>query len=190
MDISGFYLSDDSTDLTQWQFPTGTSIGANDYLIIWADDDAGQTGLHANFKLSAGGENVYLSDTAGNVLGAVNYTTQVTDTTYGRFPNGTGNFRTLPPTFNAENMTSIVSVSFIGDNLVALRAFPNPVRTNLQLEITEDINQERLVQVYDIHGRIIYQNNMVDQLSIETQNWTTGLYLVRVEGTTIKVIVE
>ena len=49
--LNGYFLSDESGDLTQWAFPD-TSIGSNEYLIVWADDDEGQPGLHANFKLS------------------------------------------------------------------------------------------------------------------------------------------
>jgi len=52
-DISGYFLSDDPADLTIFQFPSGISIAANDYLIVWADDDLTQAGLHTDFKLSA-----------------------------------------------------------------------------------------------------------------------------------------
>ncbi len=36
--LNGYYLTDNENDLTKWIFPD-TSIGANDYLIIWADND-------------------------------------------------------------------------------------------------------------------------------------------------------
>ncbi|MGI9243086.1 MAG: FG-GAP-like repeat-containing protein, partial [Verrucomicrobiales bacterium] len=41
-------------------FPDGMVLGAGDYLIIWADNDLDQGPLHAPFRLSAGGEAVYL----------------------------------------------------------------------------------------------------------------------------------
>ena len=107
IDLGGYYLSDDSTDITQWQFPAGTVIGANDYLIVWADNDENQTGLHTNFKLSASGEDVILSDTSGMIIDQISFTTQVTDSTYGRYPNGTGDFEMMFPTYNDENVQSV-----------------------------------------------------------------------------------
>ncbi|WP_396189393.1 CotH kinase family protein, partial [Flavobacterium sp.] len=46
IDLSGFYLSDDSTNAAKWQFPAGTIIGANGYLILWADEDILDGPLH------------------------------------------------------------------------------------------------------------------------------------------------
>ncbi len=111
VDLGGYFLSDDSTDVTQWQFPAGTVIGANDYLIVWADNDENQTGLHTNFKLSASGEAVILSDTSGTIIDQISFATQVTDSTFGRYPNGTGDFEMMFPTYNAENIQSIQIVT-------------------------------------------------------------------------------
>jgi len=44
----------------KWAFPAGTSIPAGDYLIVWADKDDTQAGLHADFKLSAAAESIFL----------------------------------------------------------------------------------------------------------------------------------
>jgi len=59
VDLSGYYLSDDSDELTKWSFPAGTTIDAHATLLVFASDkgDTGPAGeLHANFALSAGGE--------------------------------------------------------------------------------------------------------------------------------------
>ena len=71
IDLGGMYLSDKTKTPLKWQFPAGTTIAAGGYLLIWADDDEGDSpGLHTNFKLSAGGESVVLSDidARGNVV--------------------------------------------------------------------------------------------------------------------------
>lgn len=39
MNLDGYYLSDDQAEPQKWQFPDGTIIPANGYLIVWADDD-------------------------------------------------------------------------------------------------------------------------------------------------------
>ena len=96
IDLSGMYLSDDREEPGQWQFPVGTSIGAAGYLLVWADKDTEDSpGLHADFKLSAGGESVVLSDTDDNgnvVIDAVDFPALARDESYARVPAGTGPF--------------------------------------------------------------------------------------------------
>ncbi|MDE0316728.1 MAG: lamin tail domain-containing protein [Candidatus Poribacteria bacterium] len=109
--LTGLYLSDKEDNPTKWAFPENTVIPANGYLIVWLDedhDDENATeGLHANFKLSKGGETVMLVDTdaRGNqVLDSVTFGEQETDVAYGRLPNGTGDFQVVAATPKAENL--------------------------------------------------------------------------------------
>src|SRR5687767_4034313 len=58
-DLSGWYLTDDPADLTQWAFPAGTTLGPGQYLIVFATEKVpvpGSTELHADFKLEKSGE--------------------------------------------------------------------------------------------------------------------------------------
>ncbi|PLW92544.1 MAG: hypothetical protein C0592_10260 [Marinilabiliales bacterium] len=96
--LNGYYLSDDMGDPYKYQFPD-TSIAANGYLIIWTDNDTLQSGLHTGFKLSAAGEVVVLSDASKNTVDMVSFSVQTTDISHGRYPNGTGPFMDMPPTF-------------------------------------------------------------------------------------------
>ncbi len=64
IDLSGYTLSDDVEEPAKWTFPSGTTLGAGEYLLIWADSDEDQAGLHTNFKLNAGGESVLVSEPA------------------------------------------------------------------------------------------------------------------------------
>jgi len=88
VDLTGHYLSDESGNMRKWPFPTGTKIPAHGYLVVWADEDGtATTGLHASFKLSASGEQIYLTDTDSNlnaVLDYVSFDKQTTDISYGR----------------------------------------------------------------------------------------------------------
>lgn len=110
VNLSGMYLSDKENNPTKWQFPVGTMIQANGYLIVWLDEDHNDEdateGLHANFKLSKGGETVMLvgPDNEGNmVLDSVTFGDQETDVSYGRLPNGTGDFQVVVATPGSEN---------------------------------------------------------------------------------------
>jgi hypothetical protein len=100
--LNGYHLTDESNDPTQWTFPD-TTIPSHGYMIVWADEDENQHGLHANFKISASGEALYLTDTLGLVTDSILFGVQTTDVSYGRYPNGTGSFRTMYPTFSAAN---------------------------------------------------------------------------------------
>ena len=106
INLSGFGLSDDTAILNKWVFPNVT-IGAGQYLLIWASDKNRTTPgnpLHTNYKISSSGESITLSNSSGDVLDVVPATIIPTDISYGRSPNGTGNFvffQTITPA--AEN---------------------------------------------------------------------------------------
>jgi hypothetical protein len=101
--LSGYYLSDDKKVPGKWEFPQGTSIAANGYLIIWADGDTTQTGLHANFKLSSTGEDVILSNPEKTKLDKISYPVQPLELSYSRVPDGKGEFKWRTPTYNKTN---------------------------------------------------------------------------------------
>lgn len=103
IDISGYYLTDNENNLAKWQFPQGTIINANDYLIVWADEDQSQGKLHTNFKFSATGEQVILLNAAGELISKVAFGPQNIDVSFARIPNGTGAFSAQFPTFGINN---------------------------------------------------------------------------------------
>lgn len=117
--LGGMHLTDDYSNPVKWQFPAGTEISPHGFLIVWADDDVGQEGLHANFKLSAGGERIMFSNAESAVLDSVSFGVQTTNLTMARIPNGTGPFFQGTPTFNAPNELvagDVVINEFAADN--------------------------------------------------------------------------
>ena len=106
--LTGMYLSDKEDEPTKWAFPENTEIPANGYLVVWLDEDVEDPeGLHADFKLSKGGEAVLLVDTDANgntVLDSITFQEQETDVAFGRLPDGTGDFQMVQATPGAPNM--------------------------------------------------------------------------------------
>ena len=105
IDLSGYYLTDDKKELSKWRFPQSTNIEAKGYLIIWADNDTTQAGLHANFKLSSSGEEAILLKPDNTIIDKISFSAQTLELSYSRVPNGTGEFKWKTPTFNKSNDT-------------------------------------------------------------------------------------
>ncbi|MCZ6634538.1 MAG: CotH kinase family protein [bacterium] len=129
VDLSGMYLTDREDLLLKWIIPEGTILAPGAYLIVWADEDGSASpGLHANFKLSAGGETLMLvdSDERGNLLlDSVSFSAQETNISLGRYPNGMGEFQVMPvATPRSENtMTRQSNSDFDGDGVVGFTDF-------------------------------------------------------------------
>ena len=92
-DIGGMYLTDDLLQPAKWQIPTGnanqTTISPHGYLVIWADRGVTDPGLHANFSLNAGGEDLALFDKDGvTLVDSITFDQQTSNVSYGRFPDG------------------------------------------------------------------------------------------------------
>lgn len=99
VDLGGMYLTDNLANLTKWPIPAGVSIAPGQYLLFWADEEPEQGPTHANFKLSAGGEEIGLVARNGSTrLDSLDFGPQYTDVSYGRYPDGTGpwNFMGVP----------------------------------------------------------------------------------------------
>lgn len=87
VDLTGYILSDSSAD---WKFPKGT-VPAKGHLIVWASDKnkiAKDGQLHANFKISASGENITLKRPDGTIIDSVDIVALDDDQSYGRKYDG------------------------------------------------------------------------------------------------------
>lgn len=103
VDLSGYFLTDEDIRLDRWAFPQGTTIGPRQTLIVWLDDEEELGGMHANFKLSADGEWVYLVTPQMQFADAVRFEDAPEDQSYYRSPNGTGDLRWGTPSFDSNN---------------------------------------------------------------------------------------
>jgi len=121
IDVGGLYLTDDAEGATKWQIPTDepalTTIPSDGYLLIWADNDPAAPGLHANFKLDAGGEQLALIDRDGNTqLDQVAFDEQNVDISYGRDPNAPDQWRyfgvSTPGSANIAGYLGLVAAPF------------------------------------------------------------------------------
>lgn len=138
INMTGFTISDKIDNPSKFTFAEGTVIPANGYLIVWADEDKSQGPLHANFKLSADGEGVFLYDNNQYLLDSVTFGIQVQDKSVARIPNGTGNWLMGNHTFNKNNETSTSVME--NETASGIRLYPNPASGILNIENKSAIN--------------------------------------------------
>lgn len=176
IDLAGFYLSDDPLDLMAWAFPAGTSIPANGYLLIWADNDVNQVGLHANFKLSAGGDYVYLSH-GFNLHDQIAFGPQIANISFARCPDAGLDFATIIPTPLANNNCNI-GVQEI--EALQVQVYPNPFQDVLHIESNEEQVQ---ISVRNLNGQVLqYLQLIAGKHQLDASAWASGLYLIEIQS--------
>lgn len=187
IDLSGYYLSDDASNLTKWTFPNGTIINGNDYLIIWADKDTLQAGLHANFKLSASGESLHLSDASISLLDESTFGIQTTDITWARFPNGVGSFTYMNPTFSSENLHPVSVEEIVLADDEELIIYPNPGKNYVNINSTD----KGSFIIYNMLGEVMFSDYKKEgNHLIDISQWGAGIYIVKTDKLTRKFIVN
>ncbi len=106
VNLMGMYLSDDLADPSKWQLPDIT-LEPGAFMIVWADEDIEDEGLHADFKLSASGESVGLFNTDQTILDTLTFEAQSENISFGRYPDGSDNWQfftsSSPGKSNTEN---------------------------------------------------------------------------------------
>jgi len=163
--LKNLFLSDDPTVLTKWTIPD-TTITAKGYLIIWGDNNISQTGLHTNFTLPENNGQLILSNGSSPSIDSVSYGLQLAEKTYGRYPNGYGDFVYMLPTFARNNFIGTTPLS---DFLL----FPNPASTSIYIEM---LNPENFVtyQIFNSKGQKVISGNF----NFESSPFSSGLYSI------------
>lgn len=109
VDLTGCALTDDPDTAGAWSFPTGTTIPARGFLLVWADRQPDQTTpdgeLHANFRLNQAGDAILLLAPDGRTkVDEVRFGPQRANLSEGRWPDGANAiFALSAPTPEAPN---------------------------------------------------------------------------------------
>ena len=200
--LTGKYLTDKKDYLVKWKFnEPNLFIAPNEYLLVWCDEDSGQTGFHTNFKLNAGGEFIALVETDGiSIIDSLSFGSQTTDISFGRYPDGANDWVFMSPTPGAtNNIVSVDDEEFIPTEF-SLSAFPNPFNpiTTIRYSIpniTQSEGEGSRVQltIYDILGNEI--KTLVNEVkpfgSYDVvwngknkfeNNVSSGIYFVRIQA--------
>ncbi|MEM7533862.1 MAG: lamin tail domain-containing protein [Chloroflexota bacterium] len=133
VNLEGWFLTDDASNLTKWQFPSVT-IGGHGYLVVFASDkDRAEAGsqLHTSFKLSSGGDYLALVQPDGETIAnefAPTYPEQYGNVSFGLDPNGSQVYFS-PATPNAANGTGVQLYQLAPPTATVQRGFYNAAQT-------------------------------------------------------------
>ena len=191
VNIEGLFLTDNADNLTKWVIPDGTEIQPQSFLLFWCDEDQEQGEFHTNFKLSSGGEFTALVSGNGiTVIDSLSFGFQTTDTAYGRYPDGSGNWQFMNPTPGITNTEElrINDNKVIPDQYTLYQNYPNPFNPITSISFSMPISANVKIIAYDIVGNQV--GTILNQtISAGTQSviWNakklpSGVYFVRMES--------
>ena len=154
IDLGGFGLSDDSTELNQWIFPP-TTLNANEFLVVFCSGkNRLGTELHANFKLSED-DVIVLSDMVGNKIHQVNVAQNTRDISEGLTIDGAEDvsefYRSTPGSTNFDGvihnrLTASHEPGFYTDEFELTLSATEPHSIHYTLDGTEPTPNDPLLQ--------------------------------------------
>jgi len=188
VDLSNSYLTDDKTNPYKFLIPNGTTIPANGYLIIWADNETFQGSLHSNFKLSTSSGFIGLSGKINSQVSwvdSLSYGLQVSDKSYGRTVDGETNLSTFAKATPGLSNDQVIIKSNIVSNK---NIFVYPTITNDVVTISQTEDQALKVTIYSILGekvKTVILNNKINTISLG--NLVKGCYIVELENNSTSI---
>jgi len=184
INLGGYYLSDDPAAPDAWIFPD-TIIEAGGYVVVWADKDEEQEGLHADIKLSKEGEAVILSNANLEVIDMIEFGIQQTDISTGRYENGTGDFIFMTPTFGAENLNGIVGINDSYSNITDINVMPNPFSDKLTVVVDLVEASTVSMHMHSVAGQTIRMEECTypsgrNSITLDTSSLSKGVWILSV----------
>lgn len=100
--LAGMGITDDPAEPFKYTFAPGASLGAGQYLVLYADNATGP-GIHLGFALNQNGDQLLLYRPTGTVLDRVSFGPQMADHSVGRHADN-NSWGLTRPTFGAANI--------------------------------------------------------------------------------------
>jgi len=173
IDLGEFFLSDNSTSTTKWHFPD-YPMQAGEFLLVWADRDLNDGLFHSNFRLNAGGEQVFLfksEDDGIRVADGIAVPALPSDFSFGRQTDAQ-----VPWVLFSESTPGLSNSSSLGTAGLeqgSAMVYPNPVSTLLFFGASESY------QIHSIDGRNIARGTGD---YFDASGLPQGVYVVRFNG--------
>ena len=182
LNVGGLCFTDDDEEPCKWQaplhFPEKTTIPPRGFLLLWADGQPGQGPLHADFRLSAGGEivAVFQRENEGYAeLERLSFGPQSPDVSWGRYPDGSAETVFMHPTPGGTNLSSNTDET----QNEPLRVFPNPFLHHLYIDAGKVEKPYRL-RLFNTLGQAVFtaDNLWQETAIVHREGLPGGFYAV------------
>jgi len=153
IDISGYKIYDSggqSGSKPKKEFPEGTLIQANDFIVIVTDESS-----ESGFGLSSSGEKVWLEDNLGIIIDTVTFPSLSASQSYGRITDG-GLWNVLNTITRGSSNNTFTDVQEDNNLITAYRLnqnYPNPFNPTTTISFSIPTNAYVSLKIYDALGR-------------------------------------
>jgi hypothetical protein len=156
--LGGYYMADDLADPgAMYQipdtYPDSVTVPAGGFIVFYANKDEATSVLNLNFKLSGSGEQIGLWDPDMNVIDSLSYGAQSTDTSFGRYTDGSGTWYVMPDYTPGEPNRYTSAIDENTMNVTQVQNFPNPFAYITNIEFTLAKSDKVVITVYSISGK-------------------------------------
>lgn len=107
VDLGGWHVTRSLNAPFAFTFPAGTTLQAGKYLVVQADAEFAQEGLHLGFNLNADGDALYLLNASSAVIDSIQFGAQIAGYSIGR--GGKGEWTLCEPNFGGPNLPETLS---------------------------------------------------------------------------------
>ncbi len=203
INIGGLYITDNPNIPYKYQIPNydlqKTTISARGYLLCWADNDIAQGITHLNFKLDMDGEHIAIvqrKEDKAAFLDSLTYSTQETDISHGRYPDGSDTwyyFENPTPVDSNRIPANMDDVPIKPEMFSLSQNYPNPFNPITTIEYTVGAIRQSPVQhvelfVYNILGQkvatLVNKKQISGSYKIEwnASGCSSGVYFYRMKA--------
>ncbi|MEO8146895.1 MAG: CotH kinase family protein [Bacteroidia bacterium] len=176
-DMHHIFITDDFTNPGKWNVGD-TVMNTNGFMLLWADEQQEQGRHHTNFKLSASGEQIAITEYNGiayRFIDSLTFGQQVTDVSIGCYPDGTKPIINLSPV--TPGYSNVVNgINDVKTNLL-LTVYPNPANSFLMINnsLIADNNSFEITICNVLGGKVFSLKN---QNRVDVSNLTVGVYVI------------
>ena len=179
LNLSGLSLCAGADANQCWAFPD-TVIDPGGFLIVWADGQTAQYGLHTGFRPNDAEGSILLRNVRDEIIDSVVYAGVPGVRSTGRYPNGRGPFIFMQPSFARNNHAGNL-------NPDDFCLYPNPTTGRVFIELMADYFP-LTIEVLDSKGCIVFSEDIVSGSladatgrSVDLTGMNSGVYVARLK---------
>ena len=198
INIAGLFFTDNLSNpyksIITYNSLLNTTIYPDSFLIVWADGEKHEGNLHLDFKLDPDGENlamIYNNKDNYEIIDLISYYAQISDSSFGRFPDGSINLRFLNETPGFANIylpphvPSPITTTNYTVNPENIIIVPNPSNGIININgLPEELNNLS-VEVFDLIGNCKLKQNQYNfnnnQILINLEYLPKGIYIIKID---------